>query len=848
MEKQDRNRTSVKAQPRAGWSRIATHTGQALLLAAAYFGAAKLSLLLAIPPGYATAVWPPSGIALAATLLAGPRIWPGIWVAAALTNLTVQGLPLVAALIATGNTLEAVAAAALARPYVSAQGGFERGEDVIKFVAVSALCATIAAAIGVLSLAVTGTIPWSDFAAHAWTWWEGDASGMIIVTPLIVSWIASPLPKWSLPRNIEAVALASSLALASILIFGAVPSASASLPMAFILLPFIIWAAIRFGQREVTAVIAMACAIAIWHAVHGHGPFGLESPNASLLFLLAYTSTLVMTGLVLSVVIRERERAIAELRKVNEELEQRVEDRTLELAVSNQTLRAELAEHERQKEILHQSEERFRLLVDGVKDYAILMLDSEGKVESWNTGAEAIYGYAASEMIGTHFSRFYTPEDLARNWPEHELAVARAEGRFEDEGWRLRKDGSTYWASVIIAALYDSEHRVRGFAKVTRDLTTRQRMEALQERERQMNEFLAMLGHELRNPLASIVNALGLMRTTPGQQEVEPRDVIERQTAHLARIVDDLLDVSRITRGKIALQRQILDMNQVVARTLEACRPVIDARKHAVALLLADAELLVDADPTRLSQVVLNLISNAVKYTPIGGRITLAVSREHSEAVLRVRDTGIGIPPTLLSKVFDLFVQGDRSLDRTEGGLGIGLTLVKRLIEMHGGSVAASSGGTGQGSEFVVRLPLAIERSEAQVSREEAVGGTPVARRLLVVDDNRDFVATLAALLEMMGHEVRTAHDGPDAILVATSYAPDAIFLDIGLPGMNGYDVARRLRDMPGLAGVTLIAFTGYGQEEDRRRVREAGFDYHLVKPAAAAELMKIIDALPMPS
>jgi CheY-like chemotaxis protein len=198
--------------------------------------------------------------------------------------------------------------------------------------------------------------------------------------------------------------------------------------------------------------------------------------------------------------------------------------------------------------------------------------------------------------------------------------------------------------------------------------------------------------------------------------------------------------------------------------------------------------------------------------------------------------------------VFDLFVQGDRSLDRTEGGLGIGLTLVKRLIEMHGGSVAASSGGTGQGSEFVVRLPLAIERNEAQVSREEAVGGTPVARRLLVVDDNRDFVATLAALLEMMGHEVRTAHDGPDAILVATSYAPDAIFLDIGLPGMNGYDVARRLRDMPGLAGVTLIAFTGYGQEEDRRRVREAGFDYHLVKPAAAAELMKIIDALPMRS
>ncbi|TMH18747.1 MAG: PAS domain S-box protein [Betaproteobacteria bacterium] len=640
--------------------------------------------------------------------------------------------------------------------------------------------------------------------------------------------------------------VAGRLALTTFIIFGSVPGEASSLPLAFITLPFIIWAAIRFRQREVTTMSALVCAIATWYTIQGRGPFGLGSSNAALLFLVAYTSTLVLTGLVLSAVIGERGRAIAELRKVNEQLERRIEERTLELAVSNQTLRAELAEHGRQAEILRQSEERFRLLVDGVKDYAIFMLDSEGRVASWNTGAETIYGYTEAEMTGEHFSRFYTPEDLARNWPEHELVVARAEGRFEDEGWRVRKDGSRFWASVIIAALYDNENRVRGFAKVTRDLTARRRIEALQESERQMNEFLAMLAHELRNPLASIVNALGLMRSKSGQEQTEFRDVIERQTKLLAHIVDDLLDVSRITRGKIALKKEILDVNAVVARTLESCRPLIDARKHAVELRLPDEELPVDADSTRLSQVVLNLISNAVKYTPEEGRITIALSREDGEAVLRVRDTGIGIPAALLPKVFDLFVQGDRSLDRTEGGLGIGLTLVKRLVEMHRGSVSAASGGLGEGSEFVVRLPLALERGVARsLVKEELPRAPATRRRLLVVDDNRDFADTLGALFETMGHDVRVAYNGTDAVSATAEYRPDAVFLDIGLPGRSGYDVARMLRSSPELADITLVAFTGYGQVEDRRRVREAGFDYHVVKPADAAELAKIVDALP---
>src|SRR2546426_4679936 len=623
-------------------SRIGIHAAQILLLAAVYFVAAKLSLVFAIPPGYATAVWPPSGIALAAILLWGTRLWPGVWLGAALINFTIEGSVVLAVLIAMGNTLEAVMGAMLIRRYTGMRGYFDTGEAVIRFAGLAALSATIAAAIGVSSISLLKPLPWSEFVVNAWTWWQGDASGMIIVTPLIASWYVGAWRRWSLPKAIEAGSLASALALTTFIIFGSVPGEASSLPLAFITLPFIIWAAIRFRQREVTTMSAMVCAIATWYTIQGRGPFGLGSSNAALLFLVAYTSTLVLTGLVLSAVISERARAIAELRKVNEELEQRVEERTLELAVSNQTLRAELAEHGRQQEILRQSEERFRLLVDGVKDYAIFMLDSEGKVASWNTGAETIYGYTMAEMTGAHFSRFYTPEDLARNWPEHELVVAHAEGRFEEEGWRVRKDSSRFWASVIIAALYDNENRVGGFAKVTRDLTVRRRVEALQESERQMNEFLAMLAHELRNPLASIVNALGLMRSKSGREQAEFRGVIERQTKLLAHIVDDLLDVSRITRGKIALKKEVLDMNRVVARTLESCRPLIDAHKHAVELRLPDEEQPVDADSTRLSQVVLNLISNAVKYTPEEGRITIALSREDGEAVLRGRGTAIG--------------------------------------------------------------------------------------------------------------------------------------------------------------------------------------------------------------
>jgi PAS domain S-box-containing protein len=490
------------------------------------------------------------------------------------------------------------------------------------------------------------------------------------------------------------------------------------------------------------------------------------------------------------------------------------------------------------------TDEPFRLLVEAVKDYAIFLLDANGRIISWNAGAERIKGYTADEIIGQHFSRFYTEEDRARNRPAHVLAAARAEGRCEDEGWRVRKDGTRFWADVVVTALYSKEGgRLRGFAKITRDMTDKRHIDTLREREAQLHEFLAMLSHELRNPLAPIANALALFPKMPAEQHPRLWSVIDRQISHLTRLVDDLLDVSRVTRRKVLLKRELLDLNNLAGQAIETCQPLSDAKAQTLEFQATTEVLPVSVDPTRIVQAISNLVNNSVKYTAAGGRISVATLREGDEAMVRVSDTGIGIPGALLPKVFDVFVQGDRSLDRSEGGLGIGLTVVKNLVEMHGGSVSAFSEGVQRGSEFVIRLPLADERNltvaPQRAATRIAAGDT---KRLLVVDDNRDFAATLATLLEVAGHEVRTVHNGTAALPAAAIYRPHAVLMDIGLPGMSGYEVAKQLRSQPEFARTMLIALTGYGQEEDRLRLVEAGFNKHLVKPISPAELLQTIN------
>jgi PAS domain S-box-containing protein len=827
-------------------------------------------------------------------------------------------------------------------------------------------------------------------------------------------------------------------------------------------------------------------------------------------------------------------------------------------------------------EELRRSEERFRLLVEGTKDYAIFLLDHKGYIESWNPGAERIKGYQADEIIGQHFSRFYSAEDILAGKPNLELEMAAANGKYEEEDWRLRKDGSRFWASVLITALHDDAGNIRGFSKITRNMTQRMEAEAtarrlaaeqaarqaaeanadmirqqheelrvtlesigdaviaadpegkvtllnpvaqrltgwstkeafgqplgivfniknertgqqaedpvarvlregvviglgnhtiltardgtlrpvedsaapitdeqgrvigvvlvfhdvtqrrwaeqathfladasaalaglvdykstlqkvaglavphyadwcavdlleesgslqrlavahvdpakiqlaheayrryppdlqaphgpphvirtgqaelvpeitddmilaagrdeehlrllhqlglrsylcvplvvqgrslgaitfihaesgrrygpadlqlaqdlahraaiaiensrlyseLRETDRKKDEFLAMLAHELRNPLAPLRNAVQIlrMRGVDAATAERARDMMERQIHNIVRLVDDLLDVSRIMQGKIYLRKEPVEIATIVAGAVETAQPFIDAQGHHLTVSLPQEPVLLEADAVRLAQVVNNLLTNSAKYMKGKGRIWLEVERKGEELVLRVRDTGIGIAPDLLPHVFDLFVQAEHGVGRAQGGLGIGLTLVRRLVELHGGHITAYSEGLGKGSEFTVRVPaLPPSRAAAKAVPERwEVSPTPhgTRRRILVVDDNVDAGESLAMLLRLVGQDVQLVHDGPSALEAAQAQRPDLVFLDIGMPVMDGYEAARRLRQQFGPDQMKLVALTGWGQDEDRRRSQAAGFDRHLVKPVDPAVLYKVLDSL----
>ena len=368
-------------------------------------------------------------------------------------------------------------------------------------------------------------------------------------------------------------------------------------------------------------------------------------------------------------------------------------------------------------------------------------------------------------------------------------------------------------------------------------------MQQLADADQRKDEFLAMLGHELRNPLAPVTTALELMRLHDEEplRLARARETIERQVEHMTRLIDDLLDVSRITRGKIELRQEAVVLSTLVTRAVEAARPVIDERGHRLTLDLPQGPVTLSADPARLEQVLANLLNNAAKYTDVGGHIWVRAVVEAGDLVLSVRDDGPGLTPAMRERIFDLFVQGPEMRAYTRGGLGIGLTLVRRLVQMHGGTVDARSDGPGRGSEFIVRLPI---RPVSQVASNGHSSGAAIAavpkRRILVVDDNVDAADALAELLRDYGHDVRAVHDGPSAIEQASLHRPDIVLLDIGMPGFDGYEVARRMRKELGLKA-TLVALTGYGEARHRRLSRDAGFDQHVTKPVDISKLEKLL-------
>ncbi len=468
-------------------------------------------------------------------------------------------------------------------------------------------------------------------------------------------------------------------------------------------------------------------------------------------------------------------------------------------------------------------------------------LDGEFRFTYVNAEAERLNGVRREDLLGRPIWEVFPAILGTRVETEYRRAMSeRVPVRFENlyEPW-------SRWFEIDV---YPTD--TDGLAIYFRDITDRKRdMEALQEADRRKDEFLATLAHELRNPLAPIRNGLQILRLAKDDREAEERAraMIERQVRQMVRLIDDLLDLSRISRGKVELRRERIPLETVVQNAVETSRPLIEQSGHRLTLDLPAEPLCVDADVTRIAQVVANLLNNAAKYTEPGGDIRLTVSSGESDVAISVQDNGVGIPAPMLPQIFEMFTQVDRSLERSQGGLGIGLTLVKRLVEMHGGTVEARSQGHGQGSEFVIRLPLlkaAPEDSPPPADGELAAGASG-RRRILVADDNVDSAVSLTLMLEFMGNEVRTAHDGIEAVAAAAEFRPELILLDIGMPGMNGYDACREIRRQPWGQGTVIAALTGWGQDEDKRRSREAGFDQHLIKPVEPAALDRLLASLP---
>src|SRR5215210_604942 len=493
---------------------------------------------------------------------------------------------------------------------------------------------------------------------------------------------------------------------------------------------------------------------------------------------------------------------------------------------------------------------RLAVIVESTHD-AIVSKTLDSVSRTWNPGAERLFGYSAEEAVGRSITLIIPPDRLDEE-ATILARITRGERIEHYETVRMAKDGRRMDISLTISPIRDVEGHIIGASKIARDITERKRadealqeaMEALKKADRRKDEFLALLAHELRNPLAPLRNSLQVLRLASDPDLIDKsREIMDRQLSHMVRLIDDLLDISRISLNKMELRRTRVVLADAVSSAVETARPAIQEAGHELTISLPPEPIYLDADFTRLAQVFGNLLSNSARYTEGRGQIWLTAERDGGQVTVTVRDTGIGIPAPALPNIFEMFSQVDRSMERSAGGLGIGLALVKGLVEMHGGTVEAESPGPGQGSALTVRLPVLEDRAESS-DGTAAEGGPESAgskRRILVVDDNEDSAASMQMMLQLLGNEVRTAHDGYEAVERAEQFRPQVVLMDVGMPNLNGYEATQCIREQPWGHDMVIIALTGWGQEEDRARSKEAGCDGHLVKPVELADLEKLL-------
>ena len=696
--------------------------GQVAVLAAAYVVAAKFGLSLALVAEQVTVVWPPTGISLAAVLLLGYAAWPGIALGAFVANVTAHE-PLITALgITAGNTLEALAGAWLLRRWLNFEGALERMKDVLGLVILAGLLSTaVSATIGVTSLCIGGLRPWSDFGLLWYVWWLGDATGALLVAPLLLAW-ARPLRGFSWIRQgrivarrlVEVAALLTGVFLIGAVVFaGRFLSILSAYSLEYLIFPFVIWAALRFGPRGTTLVTCLIAALAIWGTVHGYGPFTKGSPHENLILVQTFMAVVAVTALVLSAATVERRTS-----------ERR---RATDFAVTH-VLAEATSLKEAAPRILRTMCENLDWDVGAI--WAVHPSDGVLRcVEVWQRAPATASEFETQCRERTFTLGIGLPGRVWESGRPAWIPDVVHDANFPRAPIAARENLHGAFGAPIITG-----HGVQGviefFSRRIRQpddqllqmfgtiggqigqfLDRKQAEEALRDADRRKDEFLATLAHELRNPLAPVSNALHVLRLPESDADMlkAAHNIIDRQVAQLVRLIDDLMDVSRITRGKVYLKAEHVTLESIIHDALELSRPWIDAAGLALTVTLPPASVHLTVDPMRVSQVLCNLLNNAAKFTERGGTIWLSAEldgRPSGHAVLiRVRNSGIGIPPDMLARVFDPFTQVDRSLERPRGGLGIGLTLARDLVEMHGGTLTAMSDGPGRGSEFVVRLP-----------------------------------------------------------------------------------------------------------------------------------------------